>query len=337
MKTAESESVIAPYWNEFSNCSSYYVEIKGEFSNVLLQAEVGDRVVGAITRFKTGGAILFLPPIDFEKSEFIKENDEGDYVWTKAGLQAGKRLLAVVISMSRAIFVNRLASPPPDWTFDDRYRMSKESYIEGQIIEISDKLAYLEKTKSKLQQSLEDTGSPRRLLFEKGTLLQNEVLVSLRLMGFEADTLDDGESEFDAVFSASEGRFIGEAEGRDNKAIGIAKFSQLERNLHEDFDRDEIDEIAKGVLFGNGHRLEIPGKRADIFTKKCITAAKRTGIALVQTPDMFEPTRYLLGHPEDKNYAKACRLAIANTNGEIVSFPEPPIDESTGVKSIKDG
>lgn len=337
MKIAESESVIAPYWNEFSKYSSYHAEIKGEFSDVLLQTKVGDRVVGAITRYKNGGAILFLPPIDFEKSKFIKENDEGDYVWTKARLQAGKKLLAAVISISKAIFTNRLASPPPDWTSGDQYRVPNESHIEGQIIDISNKLTHLEGIKNSLQQDLADAGSLRRLLFEKGTLLEEEILVSLKLMGFKAETYNDGESEFDAVFFAAEGRFIGEAEGRDNKAIGITKFSQLERNLHEDFNRDEIEEIAKGVLFGNGHRLELPGERADIFTKKCMTAAKRTGIALVQTPDMFEPTRYLLRHPEDRDYAEACRLAIANTNGEIVSFPVPPLDESTGVKSIKDG
>ncbi len=337
MKTAEPESVITSYWNEFSIHSSYHAEIKGEFSDVLLQTEVGNRVVGAITRCKNGGAILFLPPIDFEKSKFIEEDDEGDYVWTKAGLQAGKRLLAALISISKAILVNRQASPPPEWTLNDQYRMSNESHLEGQITEISDKIAHLERTKKTLHQDLVDVGNPRQLLFEKGALLENEILASLKLMGFEADTLDDGESEFDAVFSSPEGRFIGEAEGRDNKAIGITKSSQLERNLYEDFERDEINEIAKGVLFGNGYRLEILGKRADIFTKKCLTAAKRTGIALVQTPDMFEPTRYLLAHPEDKDYAKACRLAIANANGEIVSFPVPPVDESTGVKRIEDG
>ena len=79
--------------------------------------------------------------------------------------------------------------------------------------------------------------------------------------------------------SAPRERFIGEVEGKDNKAINIDKFSQLERNLNEDFAREGVDQFAKGVLFGNPYRLRSPDNRDDPFTDKCRTAAARRGAA----------------------------------------------------------
>ena len=324
-KASKPGSVIAPYWKEFSGDSFYQVEIEGQFSEVLLKSEVGDRVVGAITGYKSGGAILFLPPVDFTKDKFLEENDEGDFVWTNVGLQAGKKFLVAICLLAKAIWAHEIVTPPPDWVSEDQFHMPHESLLKLQIHKISRKLASLEKARSELQQDLITVGWPRNLLFEKGKLLQDSILASLKLMGFEANSFDNGESEFDAVFSGPEGRFIGEAEGRDSKAINVTKFSQLERNIHEDFSRDDVNKIAKGVLFGNGYRLITPEKRPSIFTEKCLIAAERTGIALVRTSDLFEPTRYLSEHPDDHGFAEACRKSIANTGGRLVEFPTPPI------------
>ena len=319
----EAGSVIAPYWDEFSKYSPYKVEIVGEFSDIVLESEVGRRVVGALKKYDGGGAILFLPPVNFDNPEFVKKK-ASEYVWTNAAFQAGKRFLVAICNIAAAISVDRTVTQPPIWTLSDNFRLPSEDDIETQIIQVSEELTRLEETMSLLQQNLIVTGAPRKLLFEKGAPLECAILESLKLMGFDANGFDDGKSEFDAVFVAAEGRFVGEAEGRDNKAIGIDKFSQLERNLHEDFNRDEIEDIAKGVLFGNGFRLTNFEERTEIFTKKCLDAAKRTGIALVRTPDMFEPTRYLFEHPEDNGYAEECRKAIADANGRIVKFPSTP-------------
>ena len=337
IKATEDGAIILPYWNEFSKYSIYRAEIDGEFSKVVLTSEVGSRVIGAMKRYNGGGAILFLPPVKFYNAEFIQyydaDIDEEDYyddydennIWTEAGLQAGKRFIAAITSLAETLSATSPITPPPNWVSADQYRIPKESYLESKIIQISKNLTLLEETKKTLQQDLLSASWPRYLIYEKGAPLEDAILQSLILMGFKADGFDDGVSEFDSVFSAPEGRFIGEAEGRDSKAIGIAKFSQLERNLHEDFDREEVDEIANGVLFGNGHRLKKPEERATLFTEKCLKAAKRIGAALVQTPDMFVPTRYLVENPKDQDYATSCRKAIADAAGDIVKFPEPPI------------
>jgi hypothetical protein len=163
-------------------------------------------------------------------------------------------------------------------------------------------------------------------LYEQGKPLESAVLEAMRLFGFDAQPFSNGESEFDGVFQSPEGRCLGEVEGRDNRPINIDKFSQLERNLQEDFAREEITEHAKGVLFGNAFRLMPINERGEFFTAKCLSASKRINAALVRTPDLFAPARYLKETPDDA-YAEACRKAIFNTAGNVVSFPPPPIQD----------
>ena len=106
-------------------------------------------------------------------------------------------------------------------------------------------------------------------------------------MRFDAERYCEGESEFDAVFFSPEGRFLGEAEGKDRQPINIGKLDQLERNIREDFAREGVSEYITGVLFGNPYRLEPAEKRGEPFTNKCMASAKRSGVALVFTPDLF--------------------------------------------------
>ncbi len=327
-KLTKGGSFIAPYWREFSEYSPYCAEVTGDFSETVRESEVGGRVVGAIKRSNNGGAILFLPPVDFFREEFHAEDDEGEGIWTDAGLQLGKRFVASISSLADGISENKNIEPPPNWVLDDKYRLSRERYLENEIIQIGEKLARLEDKKTKFQRHLQAESSPRHLLYEKGKPLEAAIIESLIVMGFEADNFDDGESEFDAIFSTPDGtRLVGEAEGRDSKAIDIGTFSQLERNIHEDFSRDEVGKLAKGVLFGNGFRLSMPTERAGVFTRKCLMAARRTGYALVRTQDMFEPIKYLKKHPDDGAYGEACRRAIAHTEGDIVKFPIPPTEK----------
>lgn len=187
-----------------------------------------------------------------------------------------------------------------------------------------------------LERQLEEAGTLRRLLFEQGKPLEGAILEAMKLFGFDSQPFSDGESEFDGVFTSPEGRCLGEAEGKDNKPIAIEKFGQLERNLHEDFERDEVLEHAKGLLFGNAYRLKPIKGRGDFFTEKCISAAKRTGVALIRTPDLFTPAKYLKEHPSDSEYAVKCRKAIFSTSGTTVVFPDTPVAEVGSVAEVSD-
>ena len=104
--------------------------------------------------------------------------------------------------------------------------------------------------------------------------------------------------------------------------MNVDKLRQLAMNIHEDLQREEVTAPAKGVLFGNGHRLTPPLERKAQFTDKCITAATSQATALVATSSLFQAVRYL-SDQEDEGYASRCRAAILAGIG-LVELPEPP-------------
>ena len=186
----------------------------------------------------------------------------------------------------------------------------------------------------KLEGEKGEAGLLRYLLYEKGKPLEVAILVALSYLGFRTESFRDAESEFDAIFVGPEGRFLGEAEGKDNKPINIDKLGQLERNIQEDFAKEGTAEYAQGVLFGNAYRLEPPNKRGAFFTAKCVAGARRAGISLIRTPDLFEVARYLKEN-DNKFYAEQCRKAILDGKGRSVEFPAPPV--SQGMRSAAAG
>lgn len=316
--------IFAPYWSEFSAMSPYEVELEGDFKRTLLKSKSGDRTVGAIVG--STGALFLVPPIAFP-ANFTKSKDNTEY-WTPAAFQFGKRLVAILGALRQSLKSGGEATPQPNWVADSQFRLEEERLVELRISDISKTIAHLQSERTTYEEQLERAGVLRNLLFEQGKLLELAVLEALRLVGFRAEPFADGESEFDAVFVSPEGRFLGEVEGKDNKAVNIDKMSQLERNIQEDFARDEVTEHAKGVLFGNAFRLSALQDREEFFTDKTKSAAKRVGAALVRTPDLFLAAKYAKEHPEDTDFARDCRRAIFTAAGEVVAFPVAPLEES---------
>ena len=130
MKSTNAASLIQTYWKEFSHISSYRVAIEGRFSDILLESEAGNRVVGAINRDKSGGAILYLPLVDFRTETFYRK---GTKQWTEAGLQAGNRFVSEIVKLADTLLGNASKTPPPDWVNEDEYRISVESDIQKRI------------------------------------------------------------------------------------------------------------------------------------------------------------------------------------------------------------
>lgn len=336
IRLEKDATYIATYWKEFSEYSPYEVEIEGEFKRTLLKSRTGNRTVGAAIH-GTRGALLFLPPLRYDTDKFIRYDGRSKKsFWTDEAIEFGKRLVAALATLADSLKQSTQTTPAPTWTSESKYRLAAEGELEVAISKCTSEIAERQVRKAALEAQLREAGTLRRLLFEQGHPLERALLDALQLLGFEARPLSDGESEFDAVFFSPEGRCLGEAEGKDNKAINIDKFSQLERNLQEDFARQDVTEYAKGVLFGNAYRLLPLTERGDFFTDKCISAAQRARAALVRTPDVFAPAKYLKENPGDLEYARQCREAIFRCEGEVVSFPPPPVGEATSLaKSVK--
>lgn len=325
IRPARDLGVIATYWSEFADYSAFELYIEDKNLKPLLTTKTGNKVVGAIIKGRKGAFVL-LPPLQYDAEEFIEWDEEnGEEIWSPKAIAFGKRLVGCLVEIDKALRSSQDVTPPPPWVGSDQFRFKAEGILEKEIEKVTKRIDSLNEKRSKLKHTLEEEGSLRRLLYEKGKELEAAILEALDLLGFKAEGFRDEESEFDAVFISDEGRFLGEAEGKDNSAINIDKLSQLERNLQEDFAKEDVTEYAKGVLFGNAYRLQPLPERQDYFTQKCLQGAERAKVALVRTPDLFSVAKYLKESKDDV-YAEACRQIIIKTEGSIVEFPPLPCE-----------
>ena len=213
--------------------------------------------------------------------------------------------------------------------------MPQELKLNQELLVAEEAIEKARKAKEAILENLKSSRRLRNLLYEKGKPLENAIIDGLNVMGFRAEPFKDSNSEFDVVFESDEGRLIGEAEGKDSKAINVDKLRQLAMNIHEDLQREEVTKPAKGVLFGNGFRLTPLNQRDVQFTEKCISAAQSSSTALLATAELFRAIHALLTNP-DEDYAKSCRTAILDGVG-VVSLPQSqgvethnPVERMTG-------
>ena len=338
-----NEQLLRDYWKEFGEESQYHVQMaKLRELTPLITTRQGNRVVGAIQRRKNSGALVLLPWLAMYRKEFFTEiiyrsaSTVHEYTWNVEGEKWGRRFFQALISLDSAIKGVSKRTPVPRWVQSEAYVTTQEKLLSQKLTDIETGIAKLGKKKEETQAKLDDAGTLKALLYEKGHPLNDVVLEAMRLMGFQAENFRESDSEYDAVLECPEGRCIGEVVGRDNGAIDNKKMAQLETNIHEDFSRDDVSEPAKAVLFGNGHRLQPPEKRpAEQFTSKCVKMAERNRAALIKTCDLFEVAKALLDNP-DTTFAAECRKAILQTEGKVVVFPKPPkpIDVVTDHSSL---
>lgn len=339
------ESILRNYWRNFGQYSTYrcFIADANEL-RPLVGTRHGDQVVGGIIQTFGGGALVLLPWIDLYQNEFFQGFDErfefvdsgydlvddytdSDEEWTPKAKKWGKDLLDTLEFLDETLGLKRESTPIPHWARSDRFKTLQEATLSEQLLQIQCRISELEGSREEIEEGLAGAGYLKPLLFGQGPSLEKAVRAAMKLIGFEASSYRDSDSEFDVVLTYAERRYLGEVEGRDNRAIDIDKIRQLEGNIYEDFERDEVSKPAEGVLFGNAFRLQPPSERPRLhFTQKCFSAAKRNGTALIRTCDLFEVAKALADHP-DEQFAASCREAILNTKGKEVVFPTVPEDE----------
>lgn len=315
--------ILAPYWDAFSEISSYAVQLGDTVPGISLITKIGDKPVGAIIRNKfSNGALIFLPDINFYPSEFLEDDEEEGVKWTEKAKQFAGRFLSTLINLDKALKSTAELTPEPIWAAGSAYLLTQERELKLKLLAAERRVEEAQREKEAIKEEVSTAGKPRSLLYEKGKPLEAVIVEALKTLGFSAAPLKEGTSEFDVVFECEEGRLLGEAEGKDTKAVNVDKLRQLAMNIHEDLQRDEITTPAKAVLFGNGYRLTPPIERAAQFTDKCISAATSQATALVATSSLFSAVKYLSEQVDDE-YASKCRTAILLGVG-IVELPEPP-------------
>ncbi len=320
IKFTQNTNFLKPYWDLIKDFTEYQLYFEHEKVKPLILTKSGDKIVGGMLQNDKGGTILLLPPLQLPNNFTELHADGKTQVWSQKAIQFGKSLLNQIVAIDKVLKTSIESTPVPQWLVEKEFQLDIEQQYFDEINTLTQQIEEIKSQIEQKQIELSKHSLSKKLLYENGKPLEYAIIDALQTIGFKAENYDDGKSEFDIVFESDEGRFIGEAEGKDNSAINVTKFRQLESNIHEDFERDEVTVHAKGVLFGNPFRLLHPNERKEFFTQKAIDSAKRTGIALLNTHELFEVVKYIK-NTNDQAYAKLVRECFKNTSGDIIKFP----------------
>lgn len=316
------------FYKIFKNDLEYQVYLEDvENAIVIFTGKDKSKILGAIYKVSTGHLVV-LPYLNYDEDKFTKykKNKKGEEsaYWTKEAVKFGHTLIDCLIEIDKSLSQKLSKTPPPIWVSNGKFSSKKEVSIQKNIDDNIGKIEKIDLENKKLHSELQEEQILKDLLYEQGKPLENAVIKALEILGFKAENYDDGELELDQVITSPEGyRYIGECEGKNEKDIDITKFRQLLESLNADFAREDVEEKALGILFGNAQRLTEPQNRTLDFTKKCKTGADREKIALVRTIDMFGVVKYLK-EKDDKTFQQQCRKAIHDGLGKIVVFPPIP-------------
>lgn len=203
--------VLSACWRLCATYSCYEVYIGDELKEPLLVTKTGSKIVGAVIRGGKGTTFL-LPPLRFPPEQFgerAEEDEDEEEYWTSKAVRFGKQLASCFVEIDKALRAAQSETPAPEWTKDTSYRFSKEAQLEREIKKLSEAIQELQEKRITLTLALEEAGSLRKLLYEKGKALERAILGVLRLIGFEAKQFQEDGSDFDAVFAALKVDFWG--------------------------------------------------------------------------------------------------------------------------------
>lgn len=305
--------------NPFWNIECYLEFEKPSDANILFASKNNDRILGAIFKIYQGHIIL-LPNLTFRKFN-IRERSP---MLINEAREVGNRLKQCLSDIHNNLNSKEDKSPRPSWAEYTEFELVDSIKLLHKIEKNIEIIENLTVENDRLLEEVKQIEILKNLLYETGKQLENGVIEALKILGYQAENFDNGVLELDQVITSPEGdRYIGECEGKDNKAIDITKFRQLQDNLNEDFHREDVEEKAFGLLFGNPQRLLNPKERTDDFTIKCKNGAKREMIGLVNTVDLFKVARYL-SENDNEPFKIKCREIIKEQLGGVIKFPNLP-------------
>ncbi|MEO9532854.1 MAG: hypothetical protein ABJG68_14985 [Crocinitomicaceae bacterium] len=297
IKHISGKNLFSPFFGAFKDELQYqaYLDLdpKDEKSFFLLNR--ANKPVGATLKFSNGIVALF-PPIKYNR-----EN---------------QKLLGVLQGIGKKFITNHVATPPPGWTTD--FNIQGESELDGALEELNRALNELKEQKIEIENKRKEITKYRGLLYEQGTALEELVISSFKLMGFEAENRKLDDLEHDVVFKSPEGQGIAEIEGKDNDAVHISKLDQLNRAVDEDFAL--TDEYPQGVLIGNHYRLTNPKQRKEAFTDKVKIVAAKKSFGLLTTYQLFLAVQKISEDPSNNELKKDFRTKILTTEGKEIQL-----------------
>lgn len=315
--------VFGEFFNNFKSRLSYRVYLKSESIEPGFTTKYGDKVIGGIENIGNG-KIVYLPMLNFKVKDFIGKNEDDKLDLNKEEIKCSEIFIKNLVSIEKLILCKETKSIQPNWLENEEFELINVQKNKSIIDRLNQQINDLIKKSDLLKNEIKKENELKDLLFETGKPLENAVIKGLTILGYEAENYNDGELELDQIIiSPEKNRFIGECEGKDNKAIEINKLRQLADLINEDFDKNDVPQEAYGLLIGNPQRVLIPSARTLSFTNKCKSAANRRNIGLILTSDLFRVCKYIIDK-KDSNFKRECRDAIKNGLGGIIKFPKIP-------------
>ena len=214
MVLSPGEPLLREYWRQFGAESEYRVYMSElKLFSPLVTTRKGDRVVGAIRRAENNdGALVLLPWLDFDREDFYvaeevaEEEDDTGYAWTSAAMEWGRRYFETLKSLDDALKFRDNRTPTPQWAQSDTCKTSQELTLSEALGENSGPDCGPSSPRGpKRNAKIARAASLTSLLFEQGHELEGAVLQAMSLMGFEANSYRDADSEFDAVLECPRG------------------------------------------------------------------------------------------------------------------------------------
>lgn len=310
LTTANFPASIKAEWDSVKDLHKYVVRTR--ISAKSFQNWFTDRPryssLGGVINLNQNSHVCLLPRIKTELSHDYYASLNKIFYWQLSLVKSLKAL-------------NTNDEQIPDWFS----RQDFASLKENDILKSKQNIIYEIELKNKqileLEAELEREREFQVLIYGTGKPLEKAVLCALTLLGFQAENYEDDIDEFDAIFEYNHERFLCEFEGKEKQAINTTKIRQLVTNIISDFEKDEVQVQAKGILIGNSHRLMHPTLRTECFTDKCQSVAKSNSIKLINSVDLFNVTLQLRDNFCEE-FANECRKAILETEYGIVKFPK---------------
>ncbi|QGZ93981.1 hypothetical protein [Terricaulis silvestris] len=301
----------------------YYESIFPKAGNPLLVLPDGSGRAAALVSRQFPSVLVF-PMINQEGGWVQSKLDKSGATqasWTKIAIQLGERFKSAVLEAHANIKAG-VGETKPEWVLADKYRSNVQRARDAELEKLR---LQRDKIDADIARGVQDNAVEDQwlgLLFGTGAALEDQVREALRLLGYDAAEYQDDTHQFDVVFSFEGARYLGECEGKDNKAIDIAKLSQLERCVAEDLAIRGGEEFADGVLFGNPFRLHpLESRTGAPFTERVMKAAAQRGTRLVLTSDLFACV-LAIRNGAGEDFKKSCRDAIATDRGKVITFPK---------------
>ena len=157
----------------------------------------------------------------------------------------------------------------------------------------------------------DELASLRRILWTAGpSQLTPLVTKSLEMFGFE--TSNDAENII-GLYEGGEKVSIVAIEGTAGQ-IDVDTYRGLLNQVQDEL--EQSGNLLKGILIGNGYRLELPSNRGDQFSESCRRGALSQGFSLMTTSELFGAVHAVL-EDSSEDLRSQIRRRVQNTTRDI--------------------